>query len=477
MLGSALIVGLLASTGRAGVGCGGSHHPSGWSALTRGNEAGPRPVVIAVMTSLTKPALPVAPVVPPGSPIETEPPLGDAFVGRKYLRLVLVLGSLSAIGPLTVDTYLPALPQLTAEFGATDSQAQLTITGLLIGLGFGQLLIGPLSDAVGRRRPLLIGLVLHGVMSVLCALAPSITILAITRTVQGLAGAAVAVVAMAVVRDLFSGIRAAQLLSRLILVLGVAPILAPSLGSALLAVTDWQGIFVALALAAVALVAVAFFGLPETLPPTRRQPASIRGSLRSYRRLLTDRMFVAMVGVAGLMFATLFAYIAGAPFILQGLFGLSPQQFGLAFSANAVGLILMTQINPILVRRWGPVRVLSVAVSVAVLGSLGLLAGAITGFGGLLGFMIPLFVIVSAAGLSFPNAPAIALNRYGQSAGTAAALLGAAQFLVGGVVAPLVGILANGTTVPLAAVMIGTTGAALTLFLLARRGLSSVSYD
>ncbi len=404
-------------------------------------------------------------------------PIAARFVGRKYLQLVLVLGALSAIGPLTIDTYLPALPQLTQEMNASASQAQLTITGLLIGLGFGQLLIGPMSDAVGRRKPLLIGLAGHGLMSVLCALAPSITILAVTRTLQGLAGAAVAVVAMAIVRDLFSGIRAAQLLSRLILVLGVAPILAPSLGSALLKVTDWQGIFVALALAAVALFVLALVALPETLPVERRQPLTVRGSLRAYRSLFSDRLFVVMVLIAGFMFATLFAYISGSPFILQGLYRLSPQQFGLAFSANAVGLILMTQLNPLLVKRYSPVSVLGVAVSVALVSSLALLATATTGFGGLLGFMVPLFFIVSSAGLAFPNAPAIALNRHGESAGTASAMLGAAQFMIGGAVAPLVGALENGTAVPLAGVVVGTTGIATALYLSVRRGLSAVSYD
>jgi len=395
------------------------------------------------------------------------------FVGRKYVQLVLVLGALSAIGPLTIDAYLPALPQLSAEMGATASQAQLTITGLLIGLGLGQLIIGPISDAVGRRKPLLIGLAAHGLMSLLCAAAPSITLLAVTRTLQGLAGAAVAVVAMAIVRDLFSGIRAAQLLSRLILVLGVAPILAPSLGGALLTVTSWRGIFVALALAAVGLWVLALVALPETLPVVRRQPGTLRGSLHSYARLLSDRMFVTMVLVAGLMFATLFAYISGAPFILQEMFGLSPQQFGVAFSANAVGLILMTQLNPILVKRYGPVQVVSVAVLIGLTSAVVLLGFAATGFGGLLGFMVPLWFVIASAGLCFPNAPAIALNRYGDSAGTAAALLGASQFMIGGGIAPLVGAFDNGTAVPMAAIIVGTTGLASALFWSARRQLSS----
>lgn len=420
------------------------------------------------MTSLAEP-------LTTSAPSETSSPAG-AFVGRKYLQLVLVLGALSAMGPLTIDAYLPALPQLTADMGATDAQAQLTITGLLVGLGLGQLVIGPLSDAVGRRKPLLFGLAAHGVMSLLCSLAPSVTMLAVTRTLQGVGGAAVAVVAMAIVRDLFTGVRAAQLLSRLMLVVGVAPILAPSLGSALLSVTSWRGIFVVLAGVAVALFVLALVALPETLPPVRRRAGTIGDSLRGYAGLFRDPLFVVMVLVSGLMFATLFAYISGAPFILQELFSLTPQQFGLAFSANAIGLVVMTQLNPLLIRRTSPVTVLFAAVVVSFAGSVALLLTSLTGFGGLLGFMVPIWFIVAAAGLAFPNAPAIALNRHGEAAGSAAALLGAAQFMIGGLIAPLVGALSNGTPVPMAAVIVGTSGLALLLLAMARRSLSSVSY-
>lgn len=420
------------------------------------------------MTSLAEP-------LTTSAPSETSSPAG-AFVGRKYLQLVLVLGALSAMGPLTIDAYLPALPQLTADMAATDAQAQLTITGLLVGLGLGQLVIGPLSDAVGRRKPLLFGLAAHGVMSLLCSLAPSVTMLAVTRTLQGVGGAAVAVVAMAIVRDLFTGVRAAQLLSRLMLVVGVAPILAPSLGSALLSVTSWRGIFVVLAGVAVALFVLALVALPETLPPVRRRAGTIGDSLRGYAGLFRDPLFVVMVLVSGLMFATLFAYISGAPFILQELFSLTPQQFGLAFSANAIGLVVMTQLNPLLIRRTSPVTVLFAAVVVSFAGSVALLLTSLTGFGGLLGFMVPIWFIVAAAGLAFPNAPAIALNRHGEAAGSAAALLGAAQFMIGGLIAPLVGALSNGTPVPMAAVILGTSGLALLLLAMARRSLSSVSY-
>jgi MFS transporter, DHA1 family, multidrug resistance protein len=340
----------------------------------------------------------------------------------------------------------------------------------------GQLIIGPWSDVVGRRKPLLLGLAAHGLASVVCAVAPSIGMLVATRIGQGLCGAAVAVVAMATVRDLFSGVRAARLLSRLMLVLGVAPILAPSLGSALLELTSWRGIFAVLAVAAVALFTLAWFGLPETLPPQRRRQGSIRGSMRSYAALFSDRLFLIMVGVAGSMFATLFAYVAGAPFVLQEMFGLSPQQFGVAFSSNALGLILMTQLNPVLLRRFSPVQVLSAAVVVAALSALALLATATTGFGGMLGVIVPLWFVLACAGLTFPNAPAIALNRHGEEAGTAAAMLGASQFVIGGAVAPLVGVFENGTPVPLAFIMVVTTGIAATLMLSAARRLDAVSY-
>lgn len=434
------------------------------------------------MTSLAEPTLDVGTTESPQTSAAPAAPaapssLSDTLVGRKYVQLVLVLGALSAIGPLAIDMYLPALPQLTQDLRATAPQAQMTITGLLAGLGLGQLVIGPLSDAVGRRKPLLIGLGAHAVTSVLCVLAPTITALTVARTLQGVAGAAVAVVSMAMVRDLFSGLRAAQLLSRLVLVIGVAPILAPSLGSAVLRFTSWQGIFVVLAVTAVLLFGLAMVAMPETLPPTRRRSARPSQSARAYAVLFRDKLFLAMVGVAGLMFATMFAYIAGSPFVLQEFYRLSPQQYGLAFGLNGVGLILMTQLNPILVRRYGPVKVLTGAVGVAFLAALALLAVTMTSAGGLIGLLIPLWVIISSVGLSFPNAPAIALNRHGEAAGTAAALLGSAQFLIGGLTAPLVGALDDGTPVPMAAVIVGTTGLAAVLLLVTRRALDSVTYD
>ena len=389
---------------------------------------------------------------------------------RRYLQLVLVLGALTALGPLSIDMYLPALPSLSAGLHASESAVQATITGMLIGLGIGQLVIGPLSDAVGRRRPLIIGVATHVVASVLCAFAPNVTMLTGARVLQGLAGAAVSVVSMAIVRDLFSGMAAAQLLSRLMLVMGIAPILAPSLGGFVLATTTWRGIFVVLAVAAFVLIWVAVLGLRETLPPERRRPARPTQVLRTYGTLLRDREFMALVVIGGLVFATLFAYISGSSFVLQNVYGLSAGTFAIVFGANAFGLVLATQANPPLVRRFGPRRVLQGAVVVAAVAALAMLVAAAVDVGGLAMVVGPLWFIIAACGFSFPNTPALALTRHGEAAGTAAALLGSAQFVVGGIAAPVVGAFGVGSALPMAAVMTVTMTIAATLALTAVRG-------
>jgi len=385
----------------------------------------------------------------------TPPPLaGDLMSTRQRLRLVLVLGSLIAIGPLTIDMYLPALPAITTDLHTTSAAVQLTLTGTLAGLALGQLLIGPLSDAVGRRRPLLAGIGLHIVASALCAIAPDIGVVGALRVLQGLGVAASSVVAMAVVRDLFSGAAFARLFSRLMLVMGVAPILAPTLGSGLLRWSDWRGVFVALAVFGVLLVAVAALGLPETLPPERRRRGGVTATARDYATLLRDRTFVGLVLVAGLAMAALFAYVAGSSFVFQQQYGLDEQQFGLAFGAGAVGLITATQLNVRLLRRYPPQRILVTALGVGTLAGLVLLVVAATGFGGLAAILASLWVVLAAAGLAMPNAPALALSRHGEAAGTAAALLGAVQFGVGALAAPLVGALGTGS-VAMASVVAG----------------------
>ncbi len=401
---------------------------------------------------------------------------GASFLGARYTRLVLVLGLMAAIGPVTVDTYLPALPHLTAELHASPALAQLTLTGTMLGMGLGQLLLGPLSDTVGRRRPLVIGLLGHLIASVLCAVAPTVEVLAAVRLVQGLCGAAVAVVATAVVRDLFTGHRAASLLSRLMLVSGVAPILAPSLGGFLLTITSWRGIFGFMAIAAACLAVVALIGLPETLPVERRIPAGLGGSARAYRELVRDPLFVIMVGVTALTFGAMFSYVSASPFVLQNIYGLSPQRFALVFGLNALGLIASSQLNPALVRRFGPVRVLAGAIMVGLAAAVALLVVAGTGWGGLAGFIPPLFIVVASLGLAFPNAPTVALGLHGEAAGTASALLGSTQFVAGGLAAPLVGALTHASPVPMVLIMIGCLAVPAALMLIGRRRLGAVHF-
>lgn len=395
---------------------------------------------------------------------------GVAPTGRRYAQLVVVLGALIALGPLTIDMYLPAFPRIAEELDAGDSAVQLTLTGMLFGLALGQLVIGPLSDAFGRRRPLIVGVCTHAGASLLCAVAPSILVLASVRVLQGLSGAAISVVAMAIVRDLFAGVAVARIMSRLMLVIGLAPILAPSLGGLILGFTSWRGIFVVLASGAVLLVVVALLGLRETLPVERRRPATVPATVLAYRALLRDGVFIALALIGGLMMAALFAYVSGASFVLQDGFGLDTRTFGLVFGLNAAGLTLTSQVNPLLLR-WFTVRqVLSGSIVGAIAAASALLLAGLTGAGGLAAVLVPLALVVSLAGLAIPNTPALALTRHGEAAGTAAAVLGCVQFGVGGVVAPIVGASGSTTATPMAAVMLAVTGAAaLLMFAVVRR--------
>ena len=387
--------------------------------------------------------------------------------GRR-LGVVLVLGFLSALGPLTIDMYLPSLPTITTDLQSTEAAVQLTLTGTLFGLALGQLLIGPLSDAIGRRAPLLAGVGVHVLASVLCVIAPNLAVLGTLRVLQGLGAAAAAVVAMAVVRDLFSGFAAAKLLSRLMLVIGVAPILAPTIGGTVLHWTSWRGVFVVLTLVSIAILAATALFLPETLPVERRRNGGVAGTLRDYGALFTDRAYVGLIVVAALAFSALFAYVSGSSFVFQEEYGMSEQQFAYVFAGGAVGLIGATQLNVRLLRRWSPARILgSALIAGAGFGAV-LLVTATTGFGGLAGILVPLWLVLATVGLAMPNAPALALSRHGEAAGTAAALLGAVQFGVGALAAPLVGVLGNSSTAMAIVVAGGMTGAVVVLWTVVR---------
>lgn len=393
---------------------------------------------------------------------------GELMPAGRRFRLVLVLGLLTALGPLTIDMYLPSLPKITEDLSATAASVQLTLTGTLLGLGLGQLLVGPLSDALGRRLPLLAGIGVHVLASVLCVLAPNLAVLGTLRVLQGLGAAAASVVAMAMVRDLFTGQAAARLFSRLMLVVGVAPILAPTVGGLVLNWTSWRGVFVLLTLIGVAIMTVAALVVPETLPAAARSEGGVAGTVRSYASLFTDRAYVGLILVTGLSMAALFAYVAGSTFVFQDQYGLSEQQFALVFAIGAVGLIGATQLNVRLLRRWTSQQILSGALLAGLAGGLVLLVLAATGIGGLTGVLLPLWFVLAMVGLTMPNAPAIALSRHGEAAGTAAALLGAVQCGVGALAAPVVGMLGNDAAAMAIVVFGGMVAAVLVLRLVVR---------
>jgi DHA1 family bicyclomycin/chloramphenicol resistance-like MFS transporter len=358
-------------------------------------------------------------------------------------KMIVVLGLLVALGPLTIDMYLPALPRIADELSVSSSVAQLTLTGTLAGLALGQLVIGPLSDSLGRRRPLMAGITLHMVASVMCLFAPNIATLGLARGLQGVGAAAAMVVAIAIVGDLYVDNVAATVLSRLMLVLGVAPVVAPSLGAAVLLHASWHWVFAVLVVLAGALLLIAALALPETLPAAHRRPLRVRGILATYGELLRDARFVILVLVAALGMSGLFAYIAAAPFVLQGRYGLDQQSFALVFGAGAVALIGATQLNVVLLKRFTPQTIVVWALVASSLAGLFFVGLTAAGVGGLSSFLVPVWLILAAMGLVIPNAPALALSRHPDAAGTSAALLGAAQFGLGAAVAPLVGVLGN----------------------------------
>ncbi|RZU25207.1 multidrug effflux MFS transporter [Streptomyces sp. BK239] len=386
---------------------------------------------------------------------------------RTGLLVTLVLGGLTATPPLAMDMYLPSLPEVTRSLHAPAATVQLTLTACLAGMAFGQLVVGPMSDRWGRRRPLLAGLAVYVVATVLCALAPTVEALVAFRLVQGLAGAAGIVIARAVVRDLYDGVAMARFFSTLMLVSGVAPVVAPLIGGQVLRVTDWRGVFVVLAAVGAGLAALVAVRLPETLAPAERHSGGVGEALRAMRGLLTDRRFAGYLLTGGFAFAALFAYISASPFVIQEIYGASPQTFSLLFGVNSVGLVAVGQLNgKVLVGRVRLDRVLAVGLTVVVLAATALLLMSAGVFGevGLTPVAAALFVLMSAMGVTLPNTQTLALMRVRHSAGSAAALLGTSSFLIGAIATPLVGVAGEDTAVPMAVVQLTAALAAAACF-------------
>jgi DHA1 family bicyclomycin/chloramphenicol resistance-like MFS transporter len=386
-----------------------------------------------------------------------------ADTARPPAYTVVVLGLLTMFGPLSLDLYLPALPQLADDLNASPSAAQLSITACLVGLAFGQLVAGPMSDRLGRKRPLIVGLLAYVLASAACAFAPSAMILALLRLVQGLAGAAGIVISRAIARDLYSGRALMIFFSRLLLVAGLAPVIAPIIGGQLSRVMSWRGIFGVLAGFGAVLLLAGWLGLKETLPPERRIVGGFSRTLHGYNTLLHDRFFVGCALSSGLAGATMFAYIAGSTFVLQRIYGLSPQGFSLVFGCISLGLVAAAQVGARLALVWPLTRVLGVGLAINLLGATGLLVTVISGLP--LGVLLAaLVVMVCAVGLIFPTANALAMADYPDMAGTASSLQGLSQFVFGAVAAPLVGIAGEHTALPLGVVTTAVSACAMTSF-------------
>ncbi|MFG2497376.1 Bcr/CflA family multidrug efflux MFS transporter [Streptomyces sp. NPDC048441] len=387
---------------------------------------------------------------------------------RTGLLVTLVLGGLTAVPPLSMDMYLPALPEVTRALHSSAATAQLTLTACLTGMALGQLVVGPMSDKWGRRRPLLIGLFVYIFATAICAFAPTVELLIGFRLLQGLAGAAGIVIARAVVRDLYDGMEMARFFSTLMLISGVAPVVAPLIGGQVLRFTDWRGIFVVLTVIGIAMTALVWRRLPETLAPEQRHSGGTVEALRTMKSLLADRVFTGYMIAGGFAFAALFAYISASPFVIQEIYGASPQTFSLLFGVNSVGLIIVGQINgKILVGRVSLDKALTFGLVVITLAATALLLMTTGVFGdvGLFPIAAGLFVLMSAMGLAMPNTNALALMRTPHAAGSASALIGTSSFLVGAIASPLVGIAGEATAVPMAVVQLVCALAAIACFM------------
>lgn len=398
--------------------------------------------------------------------VETPMTAREQTVGRP---LAVILGLLTIFGPISMDLYLPVLPALTAELHSTTSVAQLTITACLLGLAIGQIIAGPLSDRFGRRAPLLVGVIAYTVTSALCALSPTVETLIAARFVQGLAGAVGIVIAQAAGRDVYSGGKLLRFYGRLTVLGGLAAIVGPVIGGQLAAVTDWRGVFLFLAAVGVAILVASVVVFRETLPADRRVTGGFSHTLGDFRRLLADRVFVGAVLVTGFTYSAIFAYLSGATYILQGVYGLSPQGYSFAFGLNSLGFVIFGFFAGRLAERWSERGTLTVGLVMATTGAIGLLATALMHLP-LAAIILSLFTMVSGVAVTSPPATSLALKDYPDIAGTASSLLGLARFAFGGLAAPLVGIGGADNAVPFGIVaFVSAASAAFCLALVGRR--------
>ena len=381
----------------------------------------------------------------------------------RRLTLILILGSLAALGPLSIDMYLPAFPDMSRSFDASASLIQLSLTACMLGMALGQLIVGPLSDVRGRKRPLMVALLAYLLASLACAMAPTIEVLIALRFIQGAAGASGIVISRAIVRDLFDGPELTRFFAALSLVNGTAPILAPVIGGQILRFGDWHFVFYLLAILSTMMLLAVALRLPETLPLDRRVEGNLTTTLKTFGRLLTDRVFIGYAFAQAFVMGAMFAYISGSPFVLQNIYGASPQQFSFLFGLNGIGIILAAQIAGRLAGRVDSERLMRISLTIVASASI-LLFLALTLTEQLIFVMIPLFFVVSSVGLISTLGFTLAMQNYGATAGSASALLGRLPMLVGSLVSPLVGIMGEQSAVPMGLIIMTLDCLALILY-------------
>lgn len=391
--------------------------------------------------------------------VELNRPVSRSFTFNEW-SLIALLGALSGMGPLAIDFYLPSFPNMSAEFGTTIAVIQRTLAAYFVGISIGQLIYGPISDSLGRKKPLYAGLIIFLLASIGCAVCHHVNALIGLRFLQALGGCAEMVIARAIVRDRFDSRDAPRVYAGMMLVMGVAPILAPLLGGWMAEHAGWRAVFwVLVGAAAICLAGVSV--LPETLPRTSRSPLSAGLVIRRYISILGNRRFMLHTGSASFGLAALFAYVGGSPFMFIHLFHVPEQHFGLYFGINSIGIIGGSQINGQLVRRYNPHRVMRVALVVAALAGVSLLFTLPSGVGGMLGALVPIFLLMTSFGFIFPTATALAMAPMGEQAGNASSVMGCSQFLVSGIAGMIVSDLQTGTAWPMAATI--AAGATLAL--------------
>lgn len=384
------------------------------------------------------------------------------------LFMASILGFLAAMGPLCTDFYLPALPDMAAELGSSASGMQLSITACLLGLSLGQIVLGPLSDAKGRRMPLLVSLAVFIVSSFLCARAEGLTELIALRFLQGLAGSGGVVLSRAVACDLFRGAELTRFFSLLMLINGVAPVFGPVIGGQILRFSSWSGIFFFLAACGAAQFLLVFFGSPETLPPQKRVRGGVGQSVRSMFRLFGNREFLAYMLVQGFVMAGFFGYISASPFVLQNLYGLSAQQYAICFGLNGLGIMVFAQVTGRVCMAYGDRTVLGAGVLLSLVAALGVAVVSVLHLP--VAFMlVSLFVFVSSMGITTTTSFSLAIAAQTGGAGSASGLLGVTSFVFGAAASPLVGLGGADTALPMAAVAVGSGLLVLYFFRMAGR--------